>query len=334
MKAKQVLMVAAAALAMSGATSAMAETKAMRCSHQLPPAHAVAQVIDRWAEEVETLSKGEIDVQIFGADSLVGAKENIIATAKGDIECAFSVQFEWGKTLPIMTMTTAPYAFADANIWRNWHGSEAAALLEEKLLEKGLQNVVWLFQTNSSVFTSKGKQLVKPEDFEGMKIRGLVPAFNASLEALGAAPVSMSGSEVYQSLATGVIDGGLTGVDAAVARKYYEVQDHFSVVPVISVYFHGYLNASFYDGLSDDAKAALDEAGAEAAGWAVEAAEENEKTAPEELAAKGVTVYTLSDEENAALEAIMRPAFDATFGSDDPDSQKLLELIDQLRSKS
>jgi len=30
----------------------------MRCSHQLPPAHHIAQVIDRWAAEVETLSGG------------------------------------------------------------------------------------------------------------------------------------------------------------------------------------------------------------------------------------------------------------------------------------
>lgn len=315
------------------ASTAQAATE-MRCSHQLPPAHAVAQVIDRWAAEVETLSNNEIDVQIFGANSLVGAKENIVATAKGDIECAFSVQFQWGKTLPIMTVTTRPFAFGDMSIWRNWDGSEAANFLEDKLRDKGVENVVWLFQTNDSVFTSNGKYLKSPADFEGVKFRGLVPAFNAALEALGASPVSMSGGEVYQGLATGVIDGAMTGTDAAVSRKYYEVQDHFTVVPVISVYFHGYVNPKFYAGLSDGAKAALDEAGSKAAQWAVEAAEAAAASAPADLAAKGVNVYTLSAEENAALEAVMQPAFDAKFSADDPDSQKLLDLIDQLRSGS
>ena len=62
-------------------TSGAAQAVDMRCSHQLPPAHAVAQVIDRWAAEVERLSEGEIDVQIFGADSLVGAGENITSVA-------------------------------------------------------------------------------------------------------------------------------------------------------------------------------------------------------------------------------------------------------------
>lgn len=333
MKRKTLFSAAGALLAFGLAGAANAATD-MRCSHQLPPAHAVAQVIDRWAAEVETLSDGEIDVQVFGANSLVGAKENITSTAKGDIECAFSVQFQWGRTLPIMTVTTRPFAFGDMNIWRNWDGSDAADFLEDKLRDKGVENVVWLFQTNDSVFTSNGKYLKSPADFKGVKFRGLVPAFNAALNAVGAAPVSMSGGEVYQALATGVIDGAMTGTDAAVSRKYFEVQDHFVVVPVISVYFHGYVNPKFYAGLSDHAKAALDEAGAKAAIWAVDAAEAAAAKAPAKLAEKGVNVYTLSAEENAALEAVMQPAFDAKFSSDDPDSQKLLDLIDQLRTGS
>lgn len=318
-------------IALANAASAATE---IRCSHQLPPAHEVAKVIDRWAAEVENLSGGELDVQIFGANSLVGARENIVSVAKGDIECAFSINFQWGKTLPIMSVTTRPFAFGDLGIWRNWDGSDAANFLEDKLRAKGVENVVWVFQTNDTVFTSKGKYLIKPEDFEGIKMRGLVPSFNASLEALGASPVSMSGGEVYQALATGVIDAAMTGTQAAVARKYYEVQDHFTVVPVISAYFHGYLNPDFYAGLSDNAKAALDEAGAKAAGWAVDAAIEASKGAPEALAAKGVNVYTLTAEENAALEAVMQPAFDAAFGSVDEDGQKLIDLIDDLRSGS
>lgn len=320
-------------LTLATINSATAATE-MRCSHQLPPAHAVAQVIDRWAAEVEALSNGEIDVQVFGADSLVGAKENIVATAKGDIECAFSVQFQWGKTLPIMTVTTAPYAFADLDIWRNWDGSDAANFLEDKLRTKGVENVVWLFQTNSSVFTSKGKFLATPADFQGMKVRGLTPAFDAGLAALGAAPTALPGSEVYQALATGILDGAMTGSDAAVSRKYYEVQDHFVVSPVISVFFHGYVNPSFYAGLSDTAKAALDKAGKEAAVWAVEAAEAGIASAPGDLEAKGVQVRVATPEENAAMEAVMRPAFDAAFKNDDPDSQTLMGLIDKLRSGS
>lgn len=310
--------------------AAYAEATEIRCSHQMPPKHHIAQVIDRWAEEVETLSGGSIDMQIFGANSLVGAKENIIATAKGDIECAFSIGPQWGKTLPVMNVTLAPFAFSDIEIWKDWPESEAAAFLEGKLRDKGVQNLVWLFTTNTSVFSSNGSFLLRPEDFQGVKVRGLIPAFNASLEALGAAPVSMSGSKVYEALSTGVIDAGLTDIAAAVSRKYYEVQDHFTVLPAISVYFHGYMNPRFYDGLSDDQKAALSEAGAKAANWAIEASQAAAKVAPEQLRDKGASVHVATNEEVAALEAIMRPAFDQAFGADDPDSQAMVDLVKDL----
>jgi C4-dicarboxylate-binding protein DctP len=319
-----------AALALSAtAVTGVQAAEAMRCSHQLPPAHHIAKVVDRWAAEVEALSDGEIDVQVFGADSLVGARENIVATAKGDIECAFSLNFQWGKTLPIMNVTVAPFAFGDLEIWRKWPDSEAAAFLSEKLLEKGVRNVVWMFQTNTSVFTSNGKFLVKPEDFNGIKMRGLTPPFDAALVALGVTPSSMPGSEVYQALATGVIDAGITDVAAAVSRKYYEVQDHFTVVPVLSAYLHGYVNPAWYDGLSDKSKAALAEAGAKAALWAVEASEAAGAAGPDQLREKGVEVHVATAEENAALEAIMRPAFDKAFAEDD-DSKTLIDLIAKM----
>lgn len=320
---------AASLFALSAGAAAAQEE--MRCSHQLPPQHEVAGVIDRWAEEVETLSEGEIDVQIFGANSLVAPEENIVAVAKGTIECAFSVNFQWGRTLPLMNVTLAPFAFQDLDMWRQWPETEAAAFMEEKLLEKGLRNVVWLFQTNQSVFTSNSENLVTPEDFKGVKIRGLTPTFDAGLNAMGAATSAMPGSEVYQALSTGVIDAALTDVAAAHSRKYYEVQDHMTQVPVISVYFNGYVNPRFYDGLSDTAKAALDEAGRKAAGWAVDVAETAVVEAPEKLRAEGVTLHVATPEENAALEAVMRPAFDEAFGKEaGEDSQRLIELIDQM----
>lgn len=319
------------ALTLSAASISVASAATeMRCSHQLPPAHHIAQVIDKWAAEVESASGGELDVQIFGADSLVGARENIVATAKGDIECAFSLNFQWGKTLPMMNVTVAPFAFGDLEIWRKWPDSEAAAFLSDKLLEKGVRNVVWMFQTNTSVFTTKGKFLVKPEDFQGVKMRGLTPPFDAALAAMGATPTAMPGSEVYQALATGVIDAALTDVAAAVSRKYYEVQDHFTVLPVLSAYLHGYVNPAWYDGLSDKSKAALETAGKKAALWAVEASDAAGQAGPDQLREKGVEVHIATAEENAALAAAMRPAFDKAFGESDPDSAKLIELLGKI----
>ncbi len=322
----------AALLAATGlGTAAFADATEMRCSHQLPPAHHIAKVIDQWAAEIETLSEGEIDVQIFGANSLVGARENIASVAKGNIECAFSINPQWGRTLPIMNVTLKPYAVTELETLAAWPDSEAAAFLEEKLLDKGVKNAVWLFTTRMTAMTSKGAPLINPEDFQGVKIRGLNPVADAGLVAMGAAPSAMSGSKVYEALSTGVIDAGMTDIAAAYSRKYYEVQDHVTVVPLFSVFFHGYLNPAWYDDLSDAQKAAIAQAGAKAADWAVAASEEASAAAPQQLADNGMTVHFQTAEEAAAWKALMAPAYDASFGSaTGDDGVRLLELIDQI----
>lgn len=315
----------------AGVSMAQAQT-AMRCSHQLPPSHHIAIVVDKWAAEVEAQSGGTIDVQVFGADSLVKANDNILAVAKGEIECAFSLNFQWGRTLPIMNVTVGPYTMSSIEAWKKWPTSEAAAYLEGKLLEKGVKNVAWMFQTNSSVFTSKGKFLQSPADFAGVKMRGLGPAFDRGLEAMGATTVSMPGSEVYQGLATGVIDAAVTDVAAGWSRKYYEVQDHFVVVPVLAAYLHGYVTPSFYDRLSDAQKDALRVAGEKAAEWALEASIEASASAPEQLRSTGVQVHVATDEENEAFKAVMQPAFAQGFEAETgAEGKELLDLIAKIQ---
>ncbi|MFV2002829.1 MAG: C4-dicarboxylate ABC transporter, partial [Paracoccaceae bacterium] len=160
-------------------TASASGVDVMRCSHQLPPAHHIAKVIDRWAAEIETLSGGEIDVQIFGANSLTDAKQNATSVAKGDIECAFSINPQWGKTLPLMNVTLGPFAVSSLDALNKWDGSDAAKFLEEKLLTKGVRNVTWMFTTRSTAVTSNGAPLIAPGDFDGVKIRGLGPVPDA-----------------------------------------------------------------------------------------------------------------------------------------------------------
>ena len=326
---KKLIIGAASVLAIFSVSSANAAK--MRCSHQLPPKHHIAKVIDKWAAEVESQSNGGIDVQIFGANSLRNAKQNIGAVAKGDIECAFSVNFQWGKTVPTMNVTLKPYSVTDKSVLANWPGSEAASFLDKKLLEKGVRNTVWLFTTRMSAYTSKGAPLVKPDDFKGVKIRGINSLVDAGLSALGAAPSAMSGSKVYQALSTGVIDAGLTDISAAYSRKYYEVQDHVTVSPLFSVFFHGYLNPAWYDKLSATNKNALKIAGDKAAQLAINMTEDSASKAPDQLREKGMKVHIHTASEISAMKERMGPAFDKAFAdATGADGKKLLEIISKM----
>ena len=321
----------AAAAVILGSVATQAADVKMRVSHQLPPKHHIAKKIADWAADIEKHSGGSIDVQVFGANQLFGAKQNYPAVAKGEAEAAFSVNFQWGKTIPEMNVTAKPYSVTDINILRNWPGSKPAAYLDDLLLKKGVKNVVWLFTTNMSAFTSKGRALIKPADFQGVKILGLGPIVDSGLKALGAAPSAMSGSKVYPALQTGVIDAGLTDIAAAYSRKYYEVQDHVTVSPLFSVYFHGYVNPKWWNGLTADQRGAIEKASAAAAKAAMDATEEAANKAPGQLSEKGMKVHIHTSSEIAAMKALMEPAFSKYFNeATKGKGQMLLDMINAM----
>ena len=312
-----------------GVTAMAAEKVEMRISHQLPPKHHLSPIIDQFAADVEEISGNTIDVQVYGANQLFKPKENFPAVAKGNIEAALSVNFQWGGTIPIMNVTLMPYTFTDLDQMAKFANSPVAQFLNSKLEEKGVKNVAWLFITNTSIFTSNTKPLIAPADFEGVKIRGLNKLVDSSLRALGAAPSAMSGSEVYQALQTGVIDAGLTDVSAAFSRKYFEVQEHGAVSPFFSVFFHIYVNPKWYDGLEAGQKDAIAKASANAESAAMAATKESAAKAPEQLREKGMKVHILSPDEVEAMKTVTLPAFEEAFMDAGGDDAK--EIIDMLK---
>lgn len=323
------LSLAAAIIAWSGA--AWAEATVMRVSHQLPPKHHIAKLVESWAADIEARSDGSIDVQVFPANQAFKPKENFPAVARGKIEAALSVNFQWGKTIPEMNVTLKPYSFTDLALLEKFSGSPVAEFLQQKLEAKGVHNIAWLFTTRMSAYTSKGMALIKPADFKGVKIRGLNKLVDSGLVALGAAPSAMSGSQVYQALQTGVIDAGLTDISAAYSRKYYEVQDHVTVSPLFSVYFHVYVNKDWWSGLDEAQRKAITDASAKAEAEALVITEESAGKAPGQLAEKGMKVHVHTAEEIAAMRAIMDPPFTKAFlEASGEDGQKLLDMISAM----
>ncbi len=319
------------ALAVAFTSNLVLAVKVMRVSHQLPPRHHIAKLVEKWAKDVERRSNGSIDVQIFPSNQLFKAAENFPAVARGKIESALSVNFQWGKTIPVMNVTAMPYTFTDIDRLARFPGSPVAAFLEDKLIKKGVKNIAWLFVTNTSIYTSKNRPLIKPADFKGVKIRGLNKLVDSGLRALGAAPSAMSGSKVYLALQTGVIDAGLTDVSAAYSRKYYEVQKYGTVSKLFSVFFHIYVNPKWWNSLSGKDRQAISAASAAAEKQAIMATRDAARKAPGQLRGKGMKIHIHSKAEEDVFRKIMAPPFNEAFRrATGEDGRKILELIRKL----
>lgn len=303
----------------------------MGLSHQLPPAHHIAKVVEAFAADVKARSNGEVEVKVFGASQAHKPNENFPAVARGSIESALSVNFQWGNTIPEMNVTVIPYFLTDLEKLKKFPGSPAAALLESKLESKGVKNIAWLYTTRQSIFTSGKKPIVATDDFKGIKIRGLNKLADAALEAVGAAPSALPGDEVYNGLQTGIIDAGLTDVSAAYSRKYYEVQKFGTVAPYFSVYFHLYVNPAWWNKLEPKHRDAIAAAADKAERDSIAITEKTAEDAIVELGKKGMQVHVQTPAESKAWEAQMqKPVMDGFLKASPEDGAKLIDAIKKL----
>lgn len=302
----------------------------MRLSHQLPPTHHIAQTLDRFAEDVARETGNRVEVQIFGSEQAFKAGQNHAAVARGQVEAAVVTNFQWGGTVPEMNVMTLPFFMTDLERLQRFPGSDAARMLEGKLLEKGVRNIAWLYTTRQSIFTSNAKPLIQTSDFAGLKIRGLSRLVDEAFIAVNAAPATMPGSEVYQALQTGVIDAGLTDVSAGYSRRFYEVQKYGTVTPFFAVYFHLFVTPGWWDGLPDDVRAGIERAAAKAEQDVIAVTETTAEQAIAQLKEKGMVLHMQTDEEVAAWKAAMQPPVLEAFRALGDDAAKLVELIENL----
>jgi C4-dicarboxylate-binding protein DctP len=321
-------LVAAAAVLALGAASAADHT--MRISHQFPPTHQTARNLEQFAADVKAATGGKVDVQIFGAAQLFKPNQHHAAVAGGKIEAAAVLNFQWGGTIPEMNVTSIPFLMTTADKIRKFPDSDAAALLNAKMEAKGVKNIAWIVDANDAIFTSAKAPLVKPDDFKGVKIRGLSKLFDAGLAAMGASPSAMPGSEVYQALQTGVIDATITGVEAAYSRRMYEVQKFGAASPLLLAYDNLIVSPDWWNKLPADVRTAIQGAAKKAEQRSLPEGDDIPPEHIKNLRDKGMDVTVLDKAQQKALGDVMQPAVVKEFNASTPDGARLIEMIRKL----
>ena len=327
---KTALRIGVAAAALLCSIGAWAADYTMRISHQFPPTHQTARALDQFAADVKASTGGKIEVQIFGAEQLFKANQQHAAVARGQVEAAAIVSFGWGGTIPEMNVMTIPFLMTHAEQLKKFPTSDAARLLDEKMAAKGVKNIAWLVDANDAIVTSAKAPLLKPEDFKGVKIRGISKLFDNGLTAMGASPSAMPGSEVYQALQTGVIDAGITSCAAAYSRRYYEVQKFGVASAMLTAYETLVVNPAWWEKLPAEMQKNLMAAAHKAEATLLPTSDE---VAPEDvkrLRDKGMQVTVLSKAQEKALAAVMQPPVIKAFEESSPDGAKLIGMVQKL----
>ena len=217
---------AGAALVASPAVIGTARAEAevvWKCQSHWPKASASfddsLQII---ADELKELTKGRMEIQLFGAGEFAKGAEIFNITRRGVVEMGtISPGYILGEASTAGLALGVPGTFRES--WEFAHFLKNMGLedmFNEDLAAHGvISKAEKIYPTELVV----AKEIASADDFSGLKLRSS-GSYLTYLEAAGAAPQYVAGPELYQSLASGVVDGAHWGAaQGAESMSLWEV---------------------------------------------------------------------------------------------------------------
>ncbi|MBA2963505.1 MULTISPECIES: TRAP transporter substrate-binding protein [Ramlibacter] len=218
----------ACALALAAPLPALAQQKlqiAGNFAGEHPSSVAVEQV---FRKEVARLTNNQLQVDVFPAMQLGGAKENVDAVRSGTLAITWVGAAFLSRIVPELEAVSLPFVFANREAAFRVIDGPVGAAIDRKLQDKGFTSLGWMELGMRHVTNSKGP-VKSMADLKGLKVR-LQPneTHLATFRALGANPVAMDVKELYSALEQRVVDGQENPYTVIAAGRYSEVQKQLS----------------------------------------------------------------------------------------------------------
>ncbi|WP_106746483.1 TRAP transporter substrate-binding protein [Yoonia maritima] len=305
------------------ATNAVAEE--LSFANFMPPGHPyVAGAFQPFADLVGEKTGGDVTVRLYSGGELgPGPVEQYNRAVDGVADFAIGLPGYTASNFPLTLTAELPGVIntetGTADLWEN------IDLFKDEYRRVQL---VSLWSSAPNVLYTRDVAVHSPADVAGMNIR--VPSRNAGLqvEAWGGNPVSMPVTEIYNAMQTGVIDGAMIDTTATRAFRLGEVANYLTLgFEATNSPFFIVMNRDAFRGLSDDAQAAVVEAGKEAsvlANTTQLTVAEGGIVAFEEM---GGEVVRLSDDEAAAFNVLSAPIVDQVVADTGEAAQAVVDAL-------
>lgn len=257
--------------------------------------------VQRWAEEVEELTDGGVTVDFHYSESLVGAEESLQATIDGRADMAQVGSLYAASDLPMYTVSELPF---------ETDNPEAQMVALDQLYQENdayrgdfeQQGVQQLFPLPIGIaVVGLNEPAETPDDLSGLSIRsgGVV---SEAMIGVGANPVSMTATDVYESMERGVIDG-YTSLGIANLSTFGLSESTAHVLePGIGSYASSVVvvNQELVDSMPEDYQEALRTASENAVGYGLEELDTLGNQACEELQSSGTEFSSFAEEDVTA----------------------------------
>jgi len=273
----------------------------------------------RFAASLSELSDGRLNVTYYASGERVKPFDSFDEVASGNAQMYHAADYYWkGKHPGWAYFTAVPFGFvySEINAWINWGGGQE--LWDELAGEFGLKCLI-CGNTGVQMGGWFRKEINSADDLKGLKMR--IPGLGGDVMAkLGASPVSLPGSQIYENLMSGAIDATeWVGPWNDSYMKFYEAAKYY--------YFPGMhepasmlavgMNKSWWDGLSKTDQALITAA----------AHQENDRMMSEYNAKNGAALDKLISEQGVQVREFNDDVYDA-FG------EAAEEVFEEVRAHS
>ena len=262
----------------------------LRLAHAYPVQSSVGLGATRFADMAESLSGGDIDIQVFPGAQLGSELEVLKGVRHGQPDMGIVYPGYAAMFGSDVSVTGLP--FLSTNSESAWDvlngpvGHDVLALMEPKGI-KGLAWGVWGFRG----ILTKGFAINSLDDFDGRKIRiARSPLTERTIRAFGGNPVPMAFPDAYLALQRKTIEGVETSYAAMADAKQYEVATHLAVSNhsfVSAVYL---MNLDLYNSLSEEHQEIIMQSALEASQTMSAAAQDADEDAIALMQKNGITV--------------------------------------------
>ncbi|WP_298433431.1 TRAP transporter substrate-binding protein [uncultured Jannaschia sp.] len=272
----------------------------------------------RVADSITAMSDGTLTVDLKAAGELVGAFEVFDAVTSGQADMYHGADYYFVGQHPGYAFFTAVPFGMTAQELANWYYHMGGMELHDELGQ--------IFGLKSFLGGNTGAQaggwfrneITGPEDFQGLKFR--MPGLGGqALGKMGASVQNLPGSEVYQALASGAIDGtewiGPWADEKAgfqeITKTYYTAGFHEPGAGLSVA-----TNRDVYESLSPAHQKIIEIAAAECHQWNLAQFLSENGSALERLQSGGVTMRTFPDSVWDAMGTASQAVLDENMGDD------------------
>lgn len=305
-KTKNILMAATLALG-AGVGAAAAQEVTLRMTSVWPEGINLIESDKHFAELVNTIGRGTLQIDFTPGGVLVPSTQVFSAVQSGGVDMATDWPGYWAGTDSTFSLLGSfPMLFTspDYILWTNDWGGQA--LFDEVYGKYGMKYLpIAVFSSESGLRANK--PLPTLESLNGARLRMSGRPQGAILEKLGAAQVTLPGSEVYQALERGVVDAAEFSVPSTDLSMGFQEVTSFWQSP--GWHQPGSLNGIMFgldvwNRLTDQQKEILEVAAKANMLWTISHYEKTSTDAVAEFEKAGTEVTTLSDEEMAQLQGL------------------------------